>query len=104
MDHPRSVEPPPWNVQQCYAHIDIEKGDGAPSIETNTDSRRAEKHAVTPEHSKKRSGSSETTRILENLTTKRRRMIQSWSNEDEEENLAADLLTPHQRKGVEQTS
>jgi hypothetical protein len=31
-------------------------------------------------------------------------MIQSWSNEDEEENLAADLLTPHQRKGVEQTS
>jgi hypothetical protein len=40
----------------------------------------------------------------ENPTSKRRRMIQSWSDEDEEENPAADLLTPRQRKGVEQTS
>jgi hypothetical protein len=38
--------------------------------------------------------------MLENPTSKRRRMIQSWSDE-EEENLAADLLTPHQRKGIE---
>jgi hypothetical protein len=29
MDHPRSVEPPLQNVQQCYAHIDVEEGDGA---------------------------------------------------------------------------
>jgi hypothetical protein len=35
----------------------------------------------------------------ENPTSKRRRMIQSWSDEDEEENPATDLLTPCQRKG-----
>jgi hypothetical protein len=40
----------------------------------------------------------------ENPANKRRRMIQSWSDEDEEENPATDLLTPHQRKGIEQTS
>jgi hypothetical protein len=104
MDDPRSVEPPPQNVQQCYAHIDVKEGNKAPSATIDTSSRRAEKHPVTPEHSKKRPGSSETMRMLENLTSKRRRMIQSWLDEDEEENPAADLLTPHQRKGVEQTS
>jgi hypothetical protein len=40
--------------------------------------------------------------VLENPTSKRRQMIQSWSDEDEEENPIADLLIPHQRKGVEQ--
>jgi hypothetical protein len=98
------VEPPPRNMQQCYAHVDVEKGDEAPSAKTNTDSGRAEKHPVAPEHLKKRPRSSETTRMSENLTSKRRRMIQSWSDEDKEENPAADLLTPRQRKGVEQTS
>jgi hypothetical protein len=39
----------------------------------------------------------------ENLTSKQRQVIQSWSDEDKEENLATDLLTPRQRKGVEQT-
>jgi hypothetical protein len=49
MDHPSSVEPPPWNVQQCYAHVDDnEEGDGAPSTETDTRSRMADKHPVAP--------------------------------------------------------
>jgi hypothetical protein len=42
--------------------------------------------------------------MLENPTNKHYRMIQSWSDEDEEENLTTDLLITHQRKGVEQTS
>jgi hypothetical protein len=104
MDHPRSVEPLPRNVQQCYAHVNVEEEDGAPSAGTDIDSRRAEKHPVTPEHSNKRSGSLETTGMPENPTSKRRRMIQSWSDKDEEENPATNLLTPRQRKGVEQTS
>jgi hypothetical protein len=101
MDHPRSMEPPSRNVQQCYAHVDIEEGDGAPSVGRNTGSRRAEKHPVAPEHSKKRPRSSEITGTQENPTSKHRRMIQSWSDEDKEENPVANLLTPHQRKDVE---
>jgi hypothetical protein len=42
--------------------------------------------------------------VPENPTSKRRQMIQSWSDEDEEENLTADPLIPRQRKGGEQTS
>jgi hypothetical protein len=76
MDHPRSVEPPPWNMQQCYTHIDDnEEGDGAPSIGIDTRSRTAGKHPVALEHSKKRPGSSQTMGVLENPTSKHRRMI-----------------------------
>jgi hypothetical protein len=46
----------------------------------------------------------ETMGMPKNLTSKCRQMIQSWSNEDEQENSATDLLTPHQWKGIEQTS
>jgi hypothetical protein len=81
MDHPRSVKPPPQNVQQCYAHVDIEEGEGAPSAGTDTSSRRAEKHPITPEHLKKRPGSSET---MGNPTSKCRWIIQDWSDEDKE--------------------
>jgi hypothetical protein len=77
MDHSRSMEPPPWNVQQCYAHVNVEEGDGAPSAGIDIGSRRAEKHPVTPEHSNKRPGSLETTGMPENPTSKRRWMIQS---------------------------
>jgi hypothetical protein len=101
MDHLSSMEPPPRNVQQCYAHIDVEEGDEAPSTGTDTRSRTAEKHPVTPEHSKKRPRSSETIGMPKNPTSKRRLIIQSWSDEYGEENSAADLLTPCQRKGVE---
>jgi hypothetical protein len=77
MDHPRSMEPPPRNVQQCYAHVDDNKrGEGAPSIGTDTRSRMAEKQLVTPDHSKKRPGSSEATGVPENPTSKRRQIIQ----------------------------
>jgi hypothetical protein len=54
----------------------------------------AEKQPVAPDHSKKRPGSSEATGVPENPTNKRRRIIQDWSDEDEEENLTADLLNP----------
>jgi hypothetical protein len=77
MDHPRSVEPPPQNVQQCYTHIDVEEGDGAPSAKIDTDSRRVEKHPVALKHSKKRPVSSKTMGMPENSTSKRRRMIQN---------------------------
>jgi hypothetical protein len=77
MDHPRSVEPPLRNVQQCYTHVDVKEEDGAPSARTDTGNRRAEKHLVTLEHSKKRPGSSETMGMPENPTSKHRRMIQS---------------------------
>jgi hypothetical protein len=103
MDHPRSVEPLPRNVQRCYAHVNVEKGDEAPSTETNTGSRATEKHLVTPEHSKKRPGSSKTMGMSENLTSKRHRIIQDWSDEDKEKNLTTDLLKPRWRKGVELT-
>jgi hypothetical protein len=100
MDHPRSMEPPLWNVQQCYAHVDDNMGEeGAPSTGTDTRSRGAEKHPVTPDHSKKRPRSSEATGAPENLTSKHRRIIQDWSDEEEEENLTADMLNPCQRKG-----
>jgi hypothetical protein len=103
MDHPRSVEPPPRNVQQCYAHADNnEGGEGTLSTRTDTRSRMAEKQPVASEHSRKRSGSSEAMGVPENLTSKHRRIIQDWSDENEEENSTADLLNPHQRKGVEQ--
>jgi hypothetical protein len=59
------------------------------------------KHPVALEHSKKRPGSSETMGVLENLTSKCRRIIQSWLDEDKEENPTADLLIPRKRKGVE---
>jgi hypothetical protein len=76
MDHSRSVEPPPWNMQQCYAHVDNnEEEDGAPSTGTGTRSRTTDKHPVAPEHSKKRPNSSETMGVLENPTSKHRRMI-----------------------------
>jgi hypothetical protein len=92
-------------MQQCYAHVDDnEEGGGAPSTRIDTRNKTADKHPVTSKHSKKRPGSSETMGVLENPTSKRRRMIQSWSDEYEEENPATDLLTPHQRKGIEQTS
>jgi hypothetical protein len=104
MDHPRSVEPPPWNIQQCYAHVNNNVGgEGAPSTGIDTRSMVAEKQPAASDHSKKRPGSSETTEALENLTSKRRRIIQDWSDKDEEENPATDLLNPRQRKGVEQT-
>jgi hypothetical protein len=48
-----------------------------------------------PEHAKKRPGSSENMGVPENPTSKRRRIIQNWSDEDKEENPTADLLTPH---------
>jgi hypothetical protein len=103
MDHLRSVEPTPRNVQQCYAHVDdTEGGEGAPSTGTDTKSRMMEKHPVAPEHSKKRPGSLETTGLPKNPTSKRRRIIQDWSDEDKEENLISNLLNPRRRKGVEQ--
>jgi hypothetical protein len=64
----------------------------------------AGKHLVTLKHSKKRPRSSETMGVPENPTSKSRRMIQSWSDEDEEENSTVDMLIPRQKKGVEQTS
>jgi hypothetical protein len=103
MDHPRGVEPPPRNVQRCYAHVNVEKGDRAPSTRTSTSSKNTEKHLATLEHSKKRSRSSETTEVPENPTSKRRRIIQNLSDEEEEENLTADLLNPCRRKDVEWT-
>jgi predicted lipid-binding transport protein (Tim44 family) len=97
------MEPPPWNVQQCYAHVsDNVGGEGAPSTRTDTRSKVAEKQPVTPDHSKKRPGSSEATGAHENPTSKHRQIIQDWSDEDEEENPTADLLNFRQRKGVEQ--
>jgi hypothetical protein len=80
----------------------MEKRDGAPSTRTSSDSKRTEKHPATPEQSKKRQRSSETTEVLENPTSKRRRIIQDWSDEDEENDPTADLLNPHWRKDVEQ--
>jgi hypothetical protein len=96
MDHPRSMESPPRNVKQCYAHVDDNEGGGggAPSTGIDTRSRMAEKQPVAADHSKKRPGSSESTGVPENPTNKRRRIIQDWSDEDEEENLTADLLNP----------
>jgi hypothetical protein len=41
--------------------------------------------------------------VLENPTSKRRQIIQNWSDEEEEENPTANLLNPHRWKGVEQT-
>jgi hypothetical protein len=49
MDHPRGVEPPPRNVQRCYAHVNVEKGDRAPSTRTSTSSKNTEKHLATLE-------------------------------------------------------
>jgi hypothetical protein len=87
-------------MQQCYAHVnDNEGGEGAPSTGIDMRSRMAEKQLVTPEHSKKRPGSLES---MGNLTSKHRRIIQDWSDEDEEENLTTDLLNPRHRKGIEQ--
>jgi hypothetical protein len=104
MDHPRSVEPPPQNMQRCYAHVDDnEEGEGTPSTGTDTRSMMAEKQPVAPKHSKKRPRSSEATGVAENPTNKRRRIIQDWLDEDEEENPIADLLDPRWRKGVEWT-
>jgi hypothetical protein len=54
----------------------------------------AKKQPVASDHSKKRLGSLEATGAPENLTNKRRRIIQDWSDEDEEENSTADLLNP----------
>jgi hypothetical protein len=105
MDHPRSVEPPPRNVQQCNTQVDDnEEGDRAPSTRIDTRSMTVGKHLVAPKHSKKRPRSLQTIGVPKNSTNKHRRMIQSWSDEDKEENPAADLLIPRQRKGVEQTS
>jgi hypothetical protein len=91
-------------VQQCYAHVDDEEGDKAPSTDTDTRSRTTDKHLVALKHLKKMPRSSETMGMLENLTSKHYWMIQSWSDEDKEENPTADLLITHQRKGIEQTS
>jgi hypothetical protein len=76
---------------------------GAPSTRTDTRSRMMEKHPVAPEHSKKRPGSLETTGMPKNPTSKRRRIIQDWSDEDEENDPTTDLLNPHRRKDVERT-
>jgi hypothetical protein len=81
----------------------MEKGDGAPSTRTSTGSKRTEKHLVTPENLKKRLGSSETIEVPENPTSKRRRIIQDWSDEDEENDPTVNLLNSRQRKDVEQT-
>jgi hypothetical protein len=39
--------------------------------------------------------------VLENPTSKRRRIIQSWLDENKEENPTADLFIPRKRKGIE---
>jgi hypothetical protein len=103
MDHLRSVEPQPQNMQRCYAHVNVEKGDGAPSTRTNTGSTMTEKCPVTPEHPKKRLGSSETTGMPKNLTSKHHWIIEDGSDEEEENDPTADLLNPHWRKDVERT-
>jgi hypothetical protein len=54
----------------------------------------AKKQPVTPEHLKKRPRISEAMGVPKNLTSKRRRIIQDRLDEDEEENLTADLLNP----------
>jgi hypothetical protein len=41
--------------------------------------------------------------VPKNPTSKRRRIIQYWSDKDEEENPTTDLLNPCQKKGIEQT-
>jgi hypothetical protein len=95
MVHLRSVEPPPRNVQQCYAHVDDNKrGEGAPSTRTDTRSRMAKKQPIASDHSKKRPRSSEATGAPENPTSKHHRIIQDWLDEDKEENATADLLNP----------
>jgi hypothetical protein len=80
-------------MQQCYAHVDDNEGGGGgtPSTGIDTRSRMAEKQPVAPDHSKKRPGSLEATG---NLTSKRRQIIQDWSDDDEEENPTANLLNP----------
>jgi hypothetical protein len=50
VEHPQSMEPPPWNVERCYVHIKDDHDSGARG--------RTGKSQVASDQAKKRAGSS----------------------------------------------
>jgi hypothetical protein len=68
VEHPQSVEPLPLNVQRCYVNV-----------EDNHEARaqaEAGKSPVAAGQSKKRAGSSQADKTLEDSTRKHCRMVQ----------------------------
>jgi hypothetical protein len=94
VEHPQSVEPPPLNMRRCYM-----------DVEDNHESRAravAEKSPIATDQLKKRVGSSWANKSLEDVTRKRRRMVQDWLVDEDDEDTSAYMLNPRKKRS-EQT-
>jgi hypothetical protein len=95
VEHPQSVEPPPWNVERCYEHI-----------EDDHDSRAQEgtgKSPVATDQSKKRARSSQTNKSPKDSTRKYRQTMQGWSEDKAEEDASAYMLNPQKKRSKQTT-
>jgi hypothetical protein len=95
VEHPQSVEPPPWNVQRCYEDVESDHVDRARA--------GAGKSPSAPEQSKKRARSSRAQESLEDSTKKCRRMVGDWSEDEAEEDASAYMLNPRKRRSEQTT-
>jgi hypothetical protein len=89
VEQPQSVEPPPLNVQWCYVDIEDDHKAGARA--------EAEKSLVATGQSKKRAGSPQEDKAPEDSTRKHRRMVQDWSEDEEDEDASFYMLTRKRR-------
>jgi hypothetical protein len=91
VEHPQSVEPPPWNVQRCYVHFEDNHDSGAQA--------GTGKSPVTTDQSKKRVGSSQANESIEGSTRKHRQTIIDWSEEETaKEDASTYMLNPRQKR------
>jgi hypothetical protein len=95
VEQPQSVEPPPLNVQWCYVDVKDDHETGARA--------EAGKSPVGAGQSKKRAGSSEADKALDDSTRKRRRMVRDWSEDEENEDTSAYMLNPQKRRSEQTT-
>lgn len=104
-DHPQSMEPPPRNVQRCYAHVSDDDDDagalGASKTALTSRKKRISKGPEGPEQPKKRARPANPTRDSENPTSKHHQMVRDWSD-DEAEDLTANLQTASRRQRREE--
>jgi hypothetical protein len=86
VEQPQSVEPPPLNVQRCY--MDVEDDHEAEARE------EVGKSPAAIGQSKKRAGSSQVDKALEDSTRKYRHMVRDWLEDEEDEDTSPYILNP----------
>jgi hypothetical protein len=78
VEHPESVEPSPLNVQWCYEHDDDEEL-GTSSANLDAERSQADESPERP-------------------PSKRRQVVQDWSEDEMEEDVSACMLNPQKKR------